>query len=81
MNSRLSNLLLGALAMGANLSSVSKRSEKTIDFAPKEPPIPKGTKRYSYEYKDHIFNCVAINEKNAKRKFSNWITGQQFGPL
>jgi hypothetical protein len=49
-----------------------------------EPPIPKNCKKYFFTKSGHFFNsiptgsyaivydCVALNDKNAIKKFNNW---------
>lgn len=70
---------LGIIAMAAALMADfnapmdrnSKTSINDIDFTPKQPPIPKGAKRYSFY--ENEFTCIAINEKSAKKKYEKWL--------
>jgi hypothetical protein len=51
---------------------------------PPKPPIPNGSKEYFFNERgkfsteqmrksECVFECVAINDKNAKRKFTKWL--------
>jgi hypothetical protein len=72
---RIFPLLMAAEMMG-NLdnysSGKSSITPEKIDVTPKKKPIPKGCKKYEFEYMGGLFSCIALNEKSAKKKFNNW---------
>lgn len=80
MKSKMLMLALMAGAFGGTANKSDLRSED-IDTTPKEPPIPKGCKRY-YFYDDgtfihtqsyqSVFNCIARTDKKAKEKFNKF---------
>lgn len=52
-------------------------------YIPKEPPVPKGVKTYWFDEQGNfssvqmrkdevVFKCVAINDKNAIKKYKRW---------
>jgi hypothetical protein len=70
---------------GFSYGSKDKTRINEIDFAPKQPPIPKGCKEYFFNslgdflnYNDGVysFKCVAISDKSAIKKFQKWASKQ-----
>jgi hypothetical protein len=81
MKGKLAMLSIMAAMMGGNSSPYDGIETKEIDAKPKEPPIPKGCQRYffnangGYNTKRDsytIFECVASNYKQAKKKFDKF---------
>lgn len=75
-------LIMAALAMsGENFFATGSGDNATI-YLPPEPKAPKGSKEYFFNAEGEfstahipkgecVFQCFAINDKNAIRKFKN----------
>ena len=50
----------------------NRLTPKQITVTPKETPIPKGCKKYEFVNESGTFECIAINKKNALRKYNRW---------
>jgi hypothetical protein len=51
----------------------SNLTPEKIDVTPKNKPLPKGCKKYEFEYMGELFSCISLNKKSALKKFNNWI--------
>ena len=79
---------MGLLAMAAMMSATAEYNpmfdlDEPRVYIPKEPPVPKGAKTYWFDgqgnfsseqmRKDEtVFTCIAINDKNAIKKYDRW---------
>lgn len=85
MNQKVAALTAVALAMsGGQSMMITGRKDDMKVYLPKEPICPKGAREYFFNSRGELntsnikkdavaFKCFAINEKNAKRKFRNWV--------
>jgi len=76
--------LLTVFAMMGSLNTNSQCADlDTVDIKPKNKPIPKGCKEYMFNKHggfstekmrrdEVVFKCIALNDKSAKKKFSEW---------
>lgn len=61
-------ILLASAAVSGALDEGFKLDPKDINTTPKDLPLPKGCKKYSYSG----FECVASSEKAALKKYRKW---------
>ena len=78
--SKMKSILASSLIFAALLESdpfagskQNKTREEDIDFTPKEPPVPKGCKKYSFH---GGFETIASSEKSALKKYNKWLASQ-----
>lgn len=76
--------IFGAMAaMGGMDYDTSRYHTNDEPKEPVIPPIPKGCKEYFFNEYDKfsndiawkakcVFSCIAINDKNAEKKFNKW---------
>lgn len=79
---------MAAMTMdGIGTDNGDTRPEKITGKLP-EKPLPKGCKEYFFNINggfstekmrrgEVVFKCVALNDKNAKRKFQTWYNKEQ----
>jgi len=46
--------------------------QSMLDLTPKEKPIPKGCKKYTYKERFGTLEVIAMNEKSALKKYNKW---------
>lgn len=68
--------------MGAMMQFAQEpKIDKPREFVPKKEPkkiIPKGCKEFSFYNKEgNLFQCIALSEKTAKKKFNKWLKNQK----
>lgn len=78
MNSKMKGYLGFAMAMAMMSETNFDRKNEPREFEPTKPPkkvIPKGCKEYKFYYgtDGSFFECIAISEKIAKRKFDKFL--------
>ena len=79
--SAITNILLASAMMGGGLAQPSSRRGEDIEPTKKEPPIPKGCKKYwfdeygaysAYDTGDIVFTCIALSRERAVAKFNKF---------
>lgn len=61
-----SHILLAALLLGGGM--YEGVNPKYIDVTPKEPPIPKGCKRFYFDG----YTCIASSQNSANKKYKKF---------
>lgn len=69
--------LLSSLFGGMIPNRGNNLTPQDIDVTPAKPPIPNGCKEYEFNHNGKSFTCIAINKKNALRKFNAFKSIQQ----
>jgi hypothetical protein len=78
MKSNLGLLAMAAAMMGGGYAENSNPLRpEDIDVVPKEPPIPKGCKKYTFKESFGTLEVIAINEKSAMKKYNKWCNLNQ----